>query len=42
MRKIIFFRRFIDNFVEVVKYLTDMLKKENEVKWSSEAIFSFE
>jgi hypothetical protein len=40
--KINFFRRFIPNFVEVVKYLTDMLKKDSEVKWSSEARYSFD
>jgi hypothetical protein len=30
--KIIFFRRFIHNFFEVVKDMIDMLKKDNEVK----------
>jgi hypothetical protein len=40
--KINFLRRFIPNFVEIVKDLTDMLKKDNDVKWSSEARFSFE
>jgi hypothetical protein len=40
--KINFLRRFIPNFVEVVKDLTDMLKKDNEVKWSPEARYSFD
>jgi len=40
--KINFLRRFIQNFVEVVKDLTGMLKKNNEVKWSSEARYSFD
>jgi len=32
--KINFLRRFIPNFVEVVKDLIDMLKHDREVKWS--------
>jgi hypothetical protein len=32
--KINFFRRFISNFVELVKYITTMLRKGNEVKWT--------
>jgi hypothetical protein len=39
--KIIFLRRFIPNFVEIVKLITDMLKKNNEVKWMAEAKASF-
>jgi hypothetical protein len=35
--KIIFLRRFISNFVELVKYITTMLRKGNEVKWTTEA-----
>jgi hypothetical protein len=35
--KIIFLRRFIPNFAEIVKLITDMLKKDNEIKWNSEA-----
>ena len=35
-------RRFIPNFVEIVKLITDMLKKDNEIKWNSEAKASFE
>jgi hypothetical protein len=30
--KIIFLRRFIPNFTKIVKLITDMLKKKNEVK----------
>lgn len=32
LRKIIFLRRFIPNFVKIVKVITDMLKKDNEFK----------
>jgi hypothetical protein len=39
--KIIFLRRFIPNFVEIMKLITDMLKKNNEVKWMAEAKASF-
>jgi hypothetical protein len=35
--KIIFLRRFISNFVELVKFITSMLRKGNEVKWTVEA-----
>jgi hypothetical protein len=31
--KINFLRRFVPNFVEIVKLIIDMLKKKNEVKW---------
>jgi len=34
-------RRFIPNFVEIVKLIMDMLKKNNEVKWKAEAKASF-
>jgi hypothetical protein len=40
--KINLLRRFITNFIEVVKDLTDMLKNDSEVKWSSEARYSFD
>jgi hypothetical protein len=39
--KVNFLRRFITNFVEVVKYITNMLKKDNNFKWSVEAKKSF-
>jgi hypothetical protein len=39
--KIIFLRRFIPNFAEIVKLITNMLKKNNEVKWTAEAKASF-
>jgi uncharacterized protein (DUF488 family) len=35
--KINFLRRFISNFVELVKYITTMLRKGNEVKWTVES-----
>jgi hypothetical protein len=40
--KIIFLRRFIPNFAEIVKLITDMLKKDSEIKWTVEAKASFE
>ena len=36
-----FLKRFITNFVEVVKYVNNMLKKESNFKWSVEAKKSF-
>jgi hypothetical protein len=35
-------RRFIPNFAEIVKLITDMLKKNSEMKWTSEAKASFQ
>jgi hypothetical protein len=35
-------RRFISNFVELVKFITTMLRKGNDVKWTPEARSSFE
>lgn len=32
--RINFLRIFIPNYVEIVKGITDMLRKDNEVKWS--------
>jgi hypothetical protein len=40
--KINFLRRFISNFVELVKNITNMLKKGNEVKWTVESRNSFD
>jgi predicted phosphatase len=40
--KINFLRRFIPNFIEIVKLITDMLKKNSETKWTSEAKASFQ
>jgi hypothetical protein len=34
--KLIFLRRFIPNFVEIVKLIIDMLKKDNKIKWTNE------
>ena len=39
--RINFLRRFIPNYAEIVKGITNMLKKENEVKWSSIPCDSF-
>ena len=39
--KVNFLRRFITNFVEVVKYINNLLKKDNTFKWSKEAKQSF-
>jgi hypothetical protein len=40
--KINFLRRFVPNFAEGVKLITTMLRKGNEVKWTSESRNSFE
>jgi hypothetical protein len=40
--KINFLRRFVSNFAELVKHITDMLRKENEVKWTTESINYFD
>jgi hypothetical protein len=37
-----FLRRFISNFVELVKYITSMLRKGNELKWTVEDHNSFD
>jgi hypothetical protein len=39
--KINFLRRFVSNFVELVKHITAMLRKGNEVKWTVEPKESF-
>jgi hypothetical protein len=40
--KINFLRRFVSNFSELVKHITVMLRKGNEVKWTAEPRTSFE
>jgi hypothetical protein len=40
--KVNFLRRFIPNLVEIIKHITSMLRKGNEMKWNSEARKSFE
>jgi hypothetical protein len=40
--KINFLRRFIPNFAEIVKLITDMLKTDSEVRWTNEAKASFQ
>ena len=32
--KVDFLRRFIPSFVEIVKLITNILRKENEIKWT--------
>jgi hypothetical protein len=39
--KIIFLRRSIPNFTNIVKLIIDMLRKNNKVKWTAEAKASF-
>lgn len=39
--KINFLRRFVPNFVELVKQINSMLKKDTEIKWHEEAQNSF-
>ena len=40
--KINFLRIFVPNFAKIIKYITDMLKKDAETKWIPEANESFE
>jgi hypothetical protein len=40
--KVNFLRRFIPNLAEIIKHITNMLKKGNEIKWVPEARKSFE
>ena len=40
--KIIFLWRFIPNYVEIVKDITDMLSKYHKVKWTFPARFAFD
>jgi hypothetical protein len=40
--KINFLRRFIPNFAEIMKYITNMLKNDAEIKWIPKAKESFE
>jgi hypothetical protein len=40
--KINFVRRFIPNFVELVKHITSILKKGSEIKWKDNARSSFQ
>ena len=35
--KVNFLRRFIPNYVEILKSITDMLKKDNEIRWTKES-----
>jgi hypothetical protein len=40
--RINFLRRFIPNFDEIIKLVTNMLKKDAEIKWTLEEKYSFE
>ena len=40
--KINFLRWFIPNFAEIIKHITQMLKKDSEVKWSKQDKQAFE
>lgn len=40
--KINFLRRFTPNFAEIIKPISNMLKKEVEIKWNSETRLSFQ
>jgi hypothetical protein len=40
--RINFLRRFIPNFVEIIKLITYMLKKDNEMKWTMKSKASFQ
>jgi hypothetical protein len=40
--KINFLRRFVSNFSELVKYITTMIWKDSEIKWTIEARDSFD
>jgi hypothetical protein len=40
--KINFLRRFVSNFAEMVKHVTTMLRKGNEMKWNIESRNSFD
>ena len=41
LSKINFVKRFIPNFYELVKHITSMLRKEDEIKWTEHARNSF-
>jgi hypothetical protein len=40
--KVNFLRRFVSNVVELLKYITTMLRKDNEIKWTTKAHSSFD
>jgi len=42
MGKINFLRRFIPNLAENMRLITNMLKKDQDIKWTMEARTSFE
>jgi hypothetical protein len=40
--KVNFLRRSVSNFVELLKYIIAMLRKDNEIKWNAEACSYFD
>ena len=40
--KVNFLKRIIPNLAEIIKYITNMLKKGNEIKWTPKSRKSFE
>jgi hypothetical protein len=40
--KVNFLRGFLSNFVELLKYIIAMLRKDNEIKWTVYASISFD
>jgi hypothetical protein len=40
--KVNLLRRFVSNFVEFLKCITTMLRKDNEIKWTTKAHSSFD
>jgi hypothetical protein len=40
--RIIFLRRFIPNLAEIIKHITNMLRKGNEIRWKTDAKKSFD
>jgi hypothetical protein len=37
-----FLRRFIPNLAEIIKHITNMLRKGNEIRWKTYAMKSFD
>jgi hypothetical protein len=42
MGKINFLRRFVPNFVEIIRPITNMLKKDVDINWTQEVGSSFQ
>lgn len=37
MGKIKFLRRFVPNFIEIIKHITNILRKDGDIKWIEDA-----